>query len=90
MQSILNNPKYGPKSELGKLCKPYIFLLLIPVYFRYQHVHIPQVWSSKGNANGNGGGILVSDKFVLAQIVGSKKAQDSFTLVFANTMIAIQ
>ena len=75
MQSILNNPKYGPKSELGKLCRHFFLLLeLIPVYFRYQHVHIPQVWSSKGNANdGNGGGILVSDKFVLAPIVKSQK-----------------
>ena len=53
--------------------------MLITDYSRHQHVHIPQVWSSKGNANdGNGGGILVSDKFVLAQIVKSQKERDSY------------
>ena len=46
--------------------------VIIPGYFRYQHVHIPQVWSSKGNANGTGGGIQVSDKSVLAKLVESQ------------------
>ena len=57
MQSILNNPKYGPKSELGNLPTQFkSYLPNTPFCFRNQHVHLPQVRSATGNASGCGGG----------------------------------
>ena len=57
MQSILNNPKYGPKSELGNLQTQFkSHLPNTPFCYRNQHVHLPQVRSATGNASGCGGG----------------------------------
>ena len=67
MQSILNNPKYGPKSELGETeytqhfetltDRDRYFIFYGLLCFRDKHVHLPQIRASKGNASGSGGGI---------------------------------
>ena len=49
MQSILNNPKYGPRSELGTERLLHLKQMELSE-FRHQYVHLSEIWPSASDA----------------------------------------